>query len=133
MTIEEKIEEERALLPAEGLIPVTLASFQEWKLRKAEKKQKDLEDRMKEESKKVGSKGSNILSGRALFKYDPNLFQDDDEAAGMDVYEERNEEEEEDEKQDERKVHHGEDGEEGKEGDESDNEGNVGDKDLFQE
>lgn len=118
-------------MPSEGLIPVTKASFEEWKIRKAEKKQKDLEDRMKEESKKVGGKASNILSGRALFKYDPNLFQDDDEAADMETYEERNEEDEEDEKQPE--VINGNDEEERKEGEESDNEGNVGDKDLFQE
>ena len=36
LTIEEKIEEERAKLPQEGLTPVTLASFQDWKKRKAE-------------------------------------------------------------------------------------------------
>jgi hypothetical protein len=54
---------------------------------------------MKEEAKKVGGKGSNILSGRALFKYDPNLFQDDEAAADGDVYEERNEDEEEEKKE----------------------------------
>ena len=54
---------------------------------------------MKEEAKKAGSKGgAGILSGRALFKFDPNLFQDDEAAAGEDLYEERNEEEEEEEK-----------------------------------
>jgi hypothetical protein len=53
---------------------------------------------MKEEAKKAGSKGgSNILSGRALFKFDPTLFQDDEAAA--DVYEEREEEEEEEKKE----------------------------------
>ena len=99
MTIEEKIEEERAALPSEGLTPVTLESFMEWKRRKAERKQKELEEKMKEEAKKAGSKGgSGILSGRALFKYDPNLFQDDEAAAGVDLYEERNEEEEEEKK-----------------------------------
>ena len=35
MTMEEKIEEERAALGTEGLIPVTLATFNEWKLKKA--------------------------------------------------------------------------------------------------
>ena len=99
MTIEEKIEEERAALPSEGLTPVTLESFTEWKRRKAERKQKELEEKMKEEAKKAGSKGgSGILSGRALFKYDPNLFQDDEAAAGHDLYEERNEEDDEEEK-----------------------------------
>ena len=98
MTIEEKIEEERAALPSEGLTPVTLESFMEWKRRKAERKQKELEEKMKEEAKKAGSKGgSGILSGRALFKFDPNLFQDDEAAAGHDLYEERNEEDDEEE------------------------------------
>lgn len=100
MTLEEKIEEERANLPSTGLTPVTLETFMAWKKRKAEKKQKDLEDKMKEEAKKAGSKGgSNILSGRALFKYDPTLFKDDEEAAGEDIYEERNESFEEEKKQ----------------------------------
>ena len=97
LTIEEKIEEERAKLPSDGLTPVTLATFMEWKKRKAERKQKELEEKMKEEVKKAGAKGgAGILSGRALFKYDPTLFQDDEAAAAGDVYEERNEEEEED-------------------------------------
>ena len=75
LTIEEKIEEERANLPSTGLTPVTYETFMDWKRRKAERKQQELEDRMKEEAKKAGSKGgSGILSGRALFKYDPNLF-----------------------------------------------------------
>lgn len=34
------------------------------------------------------------MSGRALFKYDPTLFKDDEEAADADIYEERNEDEE---------------------------------------
>lgn len=48
---------------------------------------------MLEESKK-GSKGQNVLSGKALFQYDPTMFQDDEEAADMETYEEREEEEE---------------------------------------
>jgi hypothetical protein len=74
MTLEEKIEEERSKLPNEGLTPVTLETFLDWKKRKAERKQKELEDRMKEEAKKAGGKGTNVMSGRALFKYDPTLF-----------------------------------------------------------
>ena len=42
-TIEEIIEEERAALPAEGQTPVTLNSFNEWKKKRAEKRQKELE------------------------------------------------------------------------------------------
>ena len=93
MTLEEKIEEERANLSSVNLTPVTLTSFMEWKKHKAEKKQKDLEDKMKEEAKKSSTKGYNIMSGKALFKYDPSLFKDDDEAADEDIYAERNEEE----------------------------------------
>jgi hypothetical protein len=72
-TIEEIIEEERAALPAAGLTPVTKESFLEWKKRRAEKKQKELEDAVKvaAESKakaKALTKGKNsIMNGRALF------------------------------------------------------------------
>lgn len=92
MTLEERIEEERAALPSTGLTQVTLETFLDWKKRKAERKQKELEERQKEEEKKGGKK--NVLSGKALFKYDPNLFQDDEDAADQDIYEERNDEEE---------------------------------------
>jgi len=93
MTLEEKIEEERAALPSARLTQVTLETFVDWKKRKAERKQKELEERQREEEKKGGKK--NILSGKALFKYDPTLFQDDENAADQDIYEERVEEEEE--------------------------------------
>ena len=61
-------------MPAEGLTPVTYETLMAWKVRKAERKQKELEEKMKEEAKKVGGKTNGILSGRALFKYDPTLF-----------------------------------------------------------
>lgn len=93
LTMEEKIEEERAKLPSEGLTPVTLESFMAWKQRKAERKQKELEEKLKAEEAKVSGKKSNILSGRMLFKFDPTLFQDDEAAADANIYEERNEEE----------------------------------------
>lgn len=102
LTLEEKIEEERASLPSSGLTPVTLETFNDWKRRKAERKQKELEERMKEEEKKGASKGKGILSGRALFKYDPTLFRDDENAADEKIYEEREEDfdfEEEEKKQ----------------------------------
>ena len=38
MTLEEKIEEERANLPADGLTPVTLESFTKWKADRAQRK-----------------------------------------------------------------------------------------------
>ena len=43
-TLVEKIEKERAALPSEGLTPVTKESFFAWKARRAEQKQKALED-----------------------------------------------------------------------------------------
>lgn len=55
-TIEEIIEEERAALPAEGMTPVTLESFHEWKKQRQERRQKELEKKAAEEAKK-GSKG----------------------------------------------------------------------------
>lgn len=50
-TIEEIIEEERAKLKSDELTPVTAASFLQWKQKKAEQKQKDLEDKLKEAQK----------------------------------------------------------------------------------
>ena len=47
---------------------------------------------MAEEAKKAKSKKSNIMSGKALFTYDPTLFKDDDDAVDDDLYEEANEE-----------------------------------------
>jgi hypothetical protein len=46
MTLEEKIEEERRLLPNEGLIPVTFETFTQWKKDKADRKQKELEEKI---------------------------------------------------------------------------------------
>ena len=74
LTMEEEIEELRAKLPYEGLTPVTLESFQAWKKAKKEKKEKKIEEERKKESKRTGTKGFHILSGRALFKYDPSYL-----------------------------------------------------------
>jgi hypothetical protein len=47
---------------------------------------------MKEVDKeKSKGKSSHILSGKALFKYDPTLFKDDEDAADEKLYEERSE------------------------------------------
>lgn len=58
---------------------------------------------MKEEAKK-GSKGSNVMSGKALFKYDSTLFQDDENAADDDFYDEVIDEVEESKEEEERFV-----------------------------
>jgi len=96
-TIEEAIEEERAALKFDDLTPVTKESFFAWKARRAERKQKELEDAVKAaaESKAKArqmAKGKNsIMNGRALFTYNPDLFQDDANAGGADTYEEQKE------------------------------------------
>lgn len=82
-----------------------METFKEWKKRKQERKQAELEAKMVEESKKIGSKATHILSGKALFKYDPTLFKDDEEAADEKVYEEREELEEEEEKKEEEPIY----------------------------
>lgn len=100
-TLEEQIEEERAALPSEGLTPVTKESFFAWKDRRKARKQKELEDRMREEELKKVSKGrkaataggggakNSIMNGRALFQYNPDLFRDADGAADANAYEEQ--------------------------------------------
>ena len=57
-----------------------------------------MQDKIKEEAKKVGQK-SNIFTGKALFKYDPTLFKDDEDAADANIYEERSDEDEEEKKE----------------------------------
>ncbi len=77
MTIEERIEEERHNLKSEGLIPVTLTTFTQWKQERAARKQAELEARMEAEiakGQKGGAKNFGFMSGKALFTYDPNLF-----------------------------------------------------------
>lgn len=99
MTLEEKIEKERQELPSEGLIPVTLETFMKWKADRAERKQKEAEERMQQEMLKAATKGGNknfgggVMSGKALFTFDPSLFQDDDGAANEDNYEEASDDE----------------------------------------
>lgn len=86
-TLEELIEEQRRTLPTTGLTPVTEESFKKWKDARAARKASELEAKRVEEAKKTGTKGYNVLSGRALFSYDPSLFVDDADADD-DVYSE---------------------------------------------
>lgn len=90
LTLEEQIEEERTALPSEGLIPVTLETFTEWKRKRAEAKQKEIEDKIKAEEAK-GKKDvgrMNFMSGKSLFTFNPELFKDDEGAADDAAYEE---------------------------------------------
>jgi len=98
MTLEEKIEEERAALPSEGLTPVTADSFKAWKEGRAAEKAAELEAKIAAENAK-GKKDAGqmaFMSGKALFTYNPDLFEDADGAA--DDYSEEGEEETKDDK-----------------------------------
>lgn len=91
--VEEIIDAEREeLLKRSNLIPVTLETFKAWKVKKQQEREKKLANDMKKESRKLGGKVHNMLSGRALFKFDPSAFKDDDEA--MEQYENEPEESE---------------------------------------
>ena len=65
------------------LTPVTLETFNQWKLDRAARKQAEIEARMVQEEAKGRKDRSQMafMSGRALFQYNPDLFVDDDGAA----------------------------------------------------
>jgi len=70
--IEEIIDTEReGIVKLSKLTPVTLDTFNAWKKRKQEEKEKKLADEIKKESRKSGARAFHMLTGRALFKYDP--------------------------------------------------------------
>ena len=89
MTLEEKIEEERAALNFNELTPVTLESFTKWKQDRAARKQAELEAKIAAEEAKGRKDKSKMafMSGRALFQYNPDLFADDENAADADAFE----------------------------------------------
>jgi hypothetical protein len=64
---------------------VTEETFKKWTEERAKRKAAELEAKRVEEAKRTGTKGLNVLSGRALFAYDPSLFVDD-EGADDDKY-----------------------------------------------
>lgn len=88
MTLEEKIEEERAALPSDGLTPVTLETFQKWKADRAARKQAELEAKIAAEEAKGRKNKAQMafMSGRALFQFNPDLFEDDDDAAAAEAF-----------------------------------------------
>lgn len=87
--LEELIEEQRAKLKASELTPITEERFLAWKAKKLKAKQDAEEAKRKELEAKQAKSGANVLSGRALFAYDPTLFKDDE--AAEDRYEVPNE------------------------------------------
>lgn len=89
MTLEEKIEEQRSLLKYDECTRITFETFNKWKEMKAKKKQDEALAKM-EEVKLTGTtktgKAFGFMSGKALFSYDPSLFQgDDDEEEAADA------------------------------------------------
>ena len=102
----ENIEYLRKQLPTTNLTKVTPETFAKWKQDRLARKQvsviKGVEGQKEKEAaekasekKKVSSKEARLLSGRALFIYNPNLFVDDEGAADTAEYEVVDPEEEE--------------------------------------
>ncbi len=90
--ISELIEEERKKLDLSKCTKVTPETFAAWKEKRQKERDAKIETERQEAAKKSGNKGINVLSGRALFQFDPTLFQDDENAADEYVIEEREEE-----------------------------------------
>jgi len=69
---------------------VTKERFLAWKEKRKLEKEKIQDEKQKEEEKKAKGK-MHGLSGRALFKYNPDLFVDDEEAVNNQEYDDRSE------------------------------------------
>ncbi|ETM46570.1 hypothetical protein L914_08563 [Phytophthora nicotianae] len=78
ISIEEIIEQQRAKLGPNGGTPVTEETLAKWKADKLARKKAEEAKKLKEQAKRTGGRG--IMSGRALFTYDPSLFRDDADA-----------------------------------------------------
>lgn len=96
--VEYEIEEERAKLDADKCTPVNAETFEAWRKKRREKflkkrKQKDKADQQAIRGK--GNKGE-FLTGRALLKFNANLFKteedDDDDDQEEEKYERKQEE-----------------------------------------
>ena len=87
MTLEEKIEAERQALPSEGLTPVTYESFMKWKADREARKQEELAQKIAAEEAKGKKDKSQMhfMSGRALFQFNPDLFEDAADAGEDDI------------------------------------------------
>jgi hypothetical protein len=80
--IGELIEIERAKLPNTGLTKVTADTFKAWKEARDKRKLAEMKTAVEESAKKgnAGGKDFKIMSGRALFTFNPDLFVDDADA-----------------------------------------------------
>lgn len=96
-TFEEELEIKRKALDFSKCTSMTYELFLEFKERKKAKRAAEIEQQRKEaEQKNKQSKGLDVLSGRALFEYQPQLFKDDEGAEeNYDVQSDREEDEEE--------------------------------------
>lgn len=90
-TLEDKVEAQRQQklkeLKASGKVgtPVTEASFKEWQERKRKRKEAEIKKVVEAEMrKKKGGKGLSVLSGRELYNYKKELF-NDQEGESMEV------------------------------------------------
>ena len=84
--IGELIEIERSKLDLSQCTRVTPETFAAWKEKRQAAREAAIEKERQEAAKKGGNKGMNVLSGRALFTFDPTLFMDDEGAAADDDY-----------------------------------------------
>lgn len=88
--ISDRIDNEIAALDRDNLTPVTLENFMVWKEKakkaKEEAMMKEAMENMKKKNKTKSKQHRSGMTGRALFTYRPNLFQDDEDAAADDDY-----------------------------------------------
>lgn len=80
-TLEEKIDAQRKALDLSKCTPLTLDLFLKWKADKQAKREAEVEVKRQAAEKKAAGSGMGVMSGRDLFRYDPSLFQDDEDAA----------------------------------------------------
>lgn len=67
------------------LTPVTLETFQAWKKRRLEQKQKEEAERSKQREAAIRAGKSIGASGRELFTYNPEAFNLEDEDEAMEI------------------------------------------------
>lgn len=131
-TLEEKIDAQRKALDLSKCTPITLELFQKWKADKVAKREAEVEQKRQAAEKKAVGSGMGVMSGRDLFRYDPTLFQDDEDAAAdYDVDEDYQSSDEEEEKHYDSQAESEDDGEERKEGDKVEEAATAIDKSLF--
>lgn len=91
------IEEERAKLDPDKCTPITQETFDVWRRKRREKFLKKRKQKDKDDQTQIRGKGNQsvFLTGRALLKYDPKMFANDEDD-GDDDEEEKYEKKEED-------------------------------------